>query len=451
MVDFFMLALFLVILFCILGVITGIATGLLPGLHVNNIALILLSLSGAFVSAFSFLLEMGLPSDFIFLLIGVYIIACSLAHTVLDCIPSFFLGAPDPDTALSVLPAHALLMEGKGFEAVSLSAMGSYGAVLFCFLLVIPIRFVIGSPVFFYETLREIMLFVLIAVSILMIGTEKSKISFLDLKRYWPSIFGMAFALFVFLLSGFFGFVIFEIVVESPIGLESPVLFPALAGLFGMPTLVTSLMTSPVIPEQNLGDVVLDKKTKKSSIMSIVTGSLGGILVSIIPGITSATGTVISMNIRGESSKRQTIITLSAVNTACAFFVVIMMFVILRSRSGAALAVMDLIAVEEWSHILIPQYLCYLLIAVLLAGTFAYFLTLFIGKIFARKFANIPYSLVVKLTISMVVILVFLFTGLMGLLVLLIATFIGLLPVEFGVRRSHCMGILLIPIIFYFL
>jgi len=38
-----------------------------------------------------------------------------------------------------------------------------------------------------------------------------------------------------------------------------------------------------------------------------------------------------------------------------------------------------------------------------------------------------------------------------GLLVLLISTFIGLLPVEFGVRRSHCMGVLLIPIIFYFI
>jgi len=446
-----MFTLFLVIFFCVLGVLTGIATGLIPGLHVNNIALILLSLSGAFVSAFGFLTEMGFPSDFIFLLIGVYIISCSIAHTLLDCIPSFFLGAPDPDTALSVLPAHALLMEGKGFEAVSLSALGSFGAVLFCFLLLLPIRFIIGRPVFFYDTLREIMLFVLIAISLLMICTEKSKIDFFGLKKYWPSFFGMLFAVFVFFLSGFFGFVIFEIVVDSPIGLKSPVLFPALAGLFGMPTLVTSLMTSPVIPEQDLCDVVLDKKTKKSSIMSIITGSLGGILVSIIPGITSATGTVISMNLRGESSKRQTIVTLSSVNTACAFFVVIMMFVIMRSRSGAALAVMDLIAVEEWSDILVPQYLCYLLIAVLLSGTIAYFLTLIIGKLFAKKFANVPYALVVRLTISMVVVLVFLFTGFMGLFVLLISTFIGLLPVEFGVRRSHCMGVLLVPIIFYFI
>jgi uncharacterized membrane protein len=65
-----MLDLFLVISFCVLGVITGIATGLLPGLHVNNIALILLSLSGAIVGAFSFLFDYGVSEQFILLLIS---------------------------------------------------------------------------------------------------------------------------------------------------------------------------------------------------------------------------------------------------------------------------------------------------------------------------------------------------------------------------------------------
>ena len=445
-----MIDLFLVIVFCLFGVLTGILTGLLPGLHVNNIALILLSLSGLFVSSFSFILDFGFSNEFIFLLIGVFIISCSLSHTFHDCIPSTFLGAPDPDTALSVLPAHDLLLEGKGFEAVSLSALGSFGAVLFCFLLLIPVRFIIGSPLFFYEVLRETMFFVLVAISILMICTEKSRIDLFERGGVFPSILGMLFAVFVFILSGFFGIVIFGLSVDSPIGLNSPVLFPALAGLFGMPTLVTSLLTKPIIPEQEIEETVFDKKMKKSSFVSVVTGSMGGIFVSIIPGITSATGTVIAMNVRGESSKRQTIVTLSAVNTACAFFVVVMMYVIMRARSGAALAVMDLIAIEEWSGFLIPEYLCFLLICVLLSGVFSYFFTVFVGKIFAKRFANIPYMLLVELTISMVVILVFLFTGFMGLVILLVALFIGLLPVEFGVRRSHCMGILLIPVILYY-
>jgi putative membrane protein len=261
----------------------------------------------------------------------------------------------------------------------------------------------------------------------------------------------MLFAVVIFFLSGLFGIIIFDVPVDSPIGLASPVLFPALAGLFGTPTLLTSLMTKPVIPKQIIKEPRLDKKTKKSSILSVITGSLGGILVSIIPGITSATGTILAMNARGESDKRQTIITLSAVNTACAFFVVVVLFIILRSRSGATLAASELMAVEEWTMLLMPTNLAYLLIALLLGGTLSYFLTLKVGKIFAKHFTNVPYALIVKLTIAMIAILVFLFTGITGLIILIVATCIGLLPVEWGVRRSHCMGILLIPIILYFL
>jgi putative membrane protein len=111
---------------------------------------------------------------------------------------------------------------------------------------------------------------------------------------------------------------------------------------------------------------------------------------------------------------------------------------------------MELMSVSEWTTILIPTNLSYFLISLLLGGTLSYFLTLKVGKIFAKRFANVPYALIVKLTIVIVVILVLLFTGPFGLIILVVATLIGLMPVEWGVRRSHCMGILLIPILLYF-
>ena len=446
-----MFSLMLVLLFCILGVLTGVLTGILPGLHVNNIALIFLSMTGAIVSTFSFLSDFGISSDFILVLICVYIISVSISHTFHDILPSTFLGAPDEDKALSVLPAHSLLLEGKGYEAVTLSAIGSYGAILFCFFLIYPIRFIIGNPLFFYESLREIMVFVLIAVSLLLLATEKAKIDFFNKKGMFSSIFGILFAAYVFFISGVFGLIVFELPVNSPIGLSSPVLFPALAGLFGVPTLLTSLFTKPKIPKQSITDVSFDKKTRKSLFFSVVTGSLGGVFVSIIPGLTSSTGTVITMIARGKSDKRQTIITLSAVNTACAFFVVVIMFITLRARSGATLAVMDIVSVVEWNELFIPANLVYFLIALIFGGMLSYFLTLKIGKVFAKHFAGVPYLLLIKLTICMVIILVFLFTGFLGLIVLLVATTIGLLPVHWGVRRSHCMGVLLIPIILFFI
>jgi putative membrane protein len=446
-----MLDLLLILLFCVLGVITGISTGLLPGLHVNNIALILLSLSGAIVGALSFLFQYGISEQFILILICIYIISTSIAHAFVSIIPTTFLGAPEENTALSVLPAHSLLLEGKGYEAVTLAALGSYGAIIFCFLLLYPIRFILGGPVFFYSTLREIMLWVLIAISLLMIMTEKGRIEIFGKRGKTPSIVGIFFAAFLFFLSGLFGLAISNISLNSPIGLSSPVLFPALAGLFGTPTLLTSLLTKPKIPKQRIEQPKFDGKAKKASVLSIVTGSFAGILVSIISGITSATGTIIAMTTRAESNKRQTIITLAAVNTACAFFVVAVLFVILRARSGVTLAVADLITVEEWTAFSMPTTLIYLLIAVLFSGTLSYFLVLKIGKIFAKHFANVPYTLLIKFAIAMIATLVLLFTGITGLLILIIATFIGLIPIHWGVRRSHCMGVLLIPVILYFL
>jgi len=446
-----MLPLLLIILFCVLGVITGIATGLLPGLHVNNVAIIFLSLSGAIVGAFSFLLQYGISEQFILILICVYIISTSISHTFHDSIPTTFLGAPEENTALSVLPAHSLLLEGKGYEAVALAALGSYGAIIFCFLILYPIRFIIGTPLLFYSNLREIMLWVLIAISLLMIMTEKGRIDVFGKHGKTPSIVGILFAAFLFFLSGLFGLATTNISLNSPIGLPAPVLFPALAGLFGTPTLLTSLMTKPKIPRQKIEQPRFDKKAKKASILSVLTGSFAGILVSIIPGITSATGTIIAMSTRAESNKRQTIITLSAVNTACAFFVVAILFILLRARSGVTLAIADLITVEEWTAFTMPATLIYLLIAVLLSGTLSYFLVLKIGKTFAKHFANVPYALLIKLTIVMIITLVLLFTSITGLLILIVATFIGLIPIHWGVRRSHCMGILLIPVILYFL
>ena len=157
------------------------------------------------------------------------------------------------------------------------------------------------------------------------------------------------------------------------------------------------------------------------------------------------------MNAREKAGDEQTIVTLSSVNTASAFSVIVVLFIILRPRSGAALAVNELIAVEEWTSFMMPADLIYLLIFLILGGSLSYFLTLKIGKIFAKRFANVPYSLLVTLTIIMIAVLVFIFTGIMGLLILMAATAIGMIPVLWGVRRSHCMGVLLIPIILHFL
>ena len=86
-----MIELILILLFCILGVITGIATGLLPGLHVNNIALILLSLSSSILLSLHGLTAYNIQPEFIFVLIAIFILSVSISHSFHDVIPTTFL------------------------------------------------------------------------------------------------------------------------------------------------------------------------------------------------------------------------------------------------------------------------------------------------------------------------------------------------------------------------
>ena len=100
------------------GVFLGIISGLFPGVHSNTLAASLLGMQ-------AFLLPViGVEA------LAATMFAALITHTFLDSIPSTFLGIPDPDTALSVLPSHMLCLEGKGQEAVRIAALGSACAVI---------------------------------------------------------------------------------------------------------------------------------------------------------------------------------------------------------------------------------------------------------------------------------------------------------------------------------
>ena len=86
---------------------------------------------------------------------------------------------------------------------------------------------------------------------------------------------------------------------------------------------------------------------------------------------------------------------------------------------------------------------------VLIVGGSATFLTLKIAKIFAVLMEKVNYQITIVCVFSLICVVVFLFSGFMGLLVLATATFIGIIPGELGVARNHSMGCLLLPVILY--
>lgn len=398
--------LLLIIAFSLIGSLLGIITGLIPGLHTNNIAILLLMLSS-------------------YIQLNIYfcilIVAASISHTFLDIIPSTFIGAPEEDTALVVLPAHSMLLEGRGYEAVFISAISSLFSIIMCFLLLIPFRFILSNPINLYKFIECALPFILIGISVIVILTSYNKLK----------------AFVIFLLSGFLGLAIIDLNV-SFIFSSSPI-FPALAGLFGVPALVYSY--KQILPKQEIIERV---DVNKKDILSGVTA--GGI-VSILPGVSAAIATILALIFRKERKNENTISILSATNTATNFFVLATLFIILKARSGFAIAIRELIKIEKWNELIMPYPFNIFLIAVIISSIIAYYSTKHIGKFVAMNIQKISYPLLLKMSLVIILSMVFIFSGFLGMLILFTSSLVGILCLKMRVRRSLCMGVLLLPLI----
>jgi len=157
----------------------------------------------------------------------VFIVAMAITHTFIDFIPSIFLGCPDTDTELSILPGHKLLKEGKGYEAVMLTAYGGLGAIFLFLIMFFPLIIIVER---IYDFLRIIIPYLLIIVLILLIFSEKNKFT----------------AFSVFVLTGLLGTIIFELDLKEP-------LLPLLTGLFGSSMLILSIKNKIQITTVSLG------------------------------------------------------------------------------------------------------------------------------------------------------------------------------------------------------
>lgn len=233
----------------LLGVISGTLTGLAPGIHINLVSAIMLSFLATLLLHF--------PP----IILVVFLVSMAITHTFLDFIPSIFLGAPDEDeNALSILPGHEMLINGKAYEAVILTLYGSITAL---------ILILIFSPLFYfflpivYPYAHKIMPIILIISVCFLIYFEKYS-------RSW--------ALIIFILSGFLGLATLNLPIKES-------LLPLFTGLFGVSSLITSISKKQKVPEQKIEKLRYIKMTKKSFFKTNLASIIASPLCSFLPGI----------------------------------------------------------------------------------------------------------------------------------------------------------------------
>ncbi len=405
-----------IILFLALGILAGTFTGLIPGIHMNLVGVTLISVYASILS--------GLNPLFL----AVFITSMAMSHTFIDFIPSVFLGCPDTDTELSVLPGHELLKKGGGFEAVSLTAYGSLAAVFLLFLIVFPSFFLVPKINDFLLKSIELspslsisfMPILLILVSFLLIFMEEKKQA----------------GFLVFLISGALGLSVLNIDF-----LKEPLL-PLLTGLFGSSMIILSIRAKTKIPPQEIS-----KPELKGNLLRPLFGSLlASPLSSMLPGLGSGQAAIIGNTLTGRKDNRKGfLVLLGATNTLVMGFSFIALYLIGRTRTGAAVAINDLIGGFSW------QVLTVMLVMVLISGIISFFLTIKTGKIFSTKLPKINYLKISLSVLVLLTIIVFLVSGFFGLIVLVISTITGIFCINTRARRTQMMSCLLVPTIVFYL
>ena len=390
-----------ILLFMAGGIALGVLTGLLPGLHPNTVFVLMLSL----VSLFT-----GFPV----VCTLVFIVSLSVSNVFLDFIPSVLFGAPDPDSCLSVLPGHQMLMDGRGYEAVFLSALGGLGAVLLT-LLTLPILLV--SIPFLYSQIYPFIHILLMAVVGWMVWTERGY------AKLW--------ALLIFLFTGLFGMITLGALSDSA-------LFPALTGLFGFSGLVVSLYGKSKLPQQRKTAHLHGGVAKGTAI-----GWVAGMLAGLLPGIgSSQAGMVAGQAFRARI--RDFLAALGGISAANIIFTLVAFYTLGKTRSGAVSAISQLTPSLSMNELLL------LMFTAMLTAFLSVVLVLKIAGLVISRMHTISYRKMNLSIMAALAAMVILLAGPLGVLISIAGTLIGMLAIKLGIKRSHMMGFLIFPTILYF-
>lgn len=394
-----------IIIATLIGVIAGTFTGIIPGIHTNLLAVLILASIG---------LLLGITSP---LIVAVFIVSMSITNTVTDSIPSIFLGAPDSEQVLSVLPGHKLLLQGQGYQAVALTVIGSVLAIL----IITPLAPILIPLVKFgYPLIQVYIPYILVISSIFLILREVKS-------RFW--------ALTVFLLSGTLGIATLNSNISDP-------LFPLFSGLFGTSGLILSIFEKTKIPKQ----VIEFPKIKTREIVKSISAGFGASFITgLLPGVGAAQAAIIASSVFKKITSEAFLILTGSINTFVMAVSFIALISIEKARNGSIVAVSKIL--ESITNHDIKIFFAVSLIAVGLSAI----ITLKLSKIFSKIMEKVNYK---KLTISIILlitILVLILTGPLGLLILIVSTFLGMIPTLKGIAKNHLMGSLLLPVILFFL
>jgi len=390
--------------FLFLGGICGIFTGLLPGIHPNTIIPI------------SFVFFPLIPTNsFASFLIGMVI-----THYFINYIPSAFIGAPDDETAVSVIPLHNLTKNGEGYEGIILCGIGGFLGIIFsiCFLfLILFLNYDLNGLYILFKPFIPFVLLLLIVITVIFSGN-----------KIWSSI--------IIVLSGMLGFVV--LYDKPPI---ENILTPIFTGMFAIPLLIENLKTSKLTHQ-----IITFPEFDLSHLKSAIAGTVGGFFRIFLPAIGGASINFFLSKIIKENDIKNFLVSQGSITLSNEVFSVLALLLIGKGRSGTAIAMKDLNINLNYD----------IAIYMLIIAGFGFFALCFVAKYFLRYLNRVDYgkiSFYLLIFCSVVIFILGTFSNhlIYYLIVYVVSVFLGILCIKTKVNMSYMMCVLVLPTVLYYL
>jgi putative membrane protein len=245
--------------------------------------------------------------------------------------------------------------------------------------------------------------------------------------------------LLTFFLSALLGFLL---IYRSPISVDVAFqnIMPAFVGLFAVPWCLVNLISGANVPKQFIarsleidGDIIL---------RSTGAGGLGGGFAAFFPVITGGIGGLLAGHATAQRDER--VFIMSQGVSKLVYYVGSFMLLFVPglgiTRGGGAWMMKGLYSPRTYYDYFM------ILAAIAISGAVSFLMMGPLTRWTIYLIEKYNYRTASFVALVIVAVMVLLVTGWMGVVVMLVATGIGLIPVLFASRRLNCLGILLLPI-----
>lgn len=441
------------------GVLLGSLLCMIPSLHIYN------------VTGIALLIWLEFRDIIPYHAIAPFFMSMMVAFAFINTIPMTFLSAADESAGASILPSLDMVMNGRGREASILSGVGTLiGAVIL--VLLTPFFYYIWTYVAVICKPQVHWMLGLVMVFYIMSewpkGAGRGKNPWQKFKDGWRNVFA---GMLTFALSAAVGIIVTTKPLAPP-ELAFQNIMPIFLGFFAFPSLIQTLMSNNKPPEQYKTPYIAADWTDFAS--ATLPGVVGGLMCAYLPAVTVGIAAIFASHMTNHRNLRPasfesptepgTVVRLHTPEiywqsekafligggiTKIMYYVgaFLLIFVLTEltpngmGRGGMNVILKPVFSAEKGDYFIV-------LSSVLFTSSVCMLLLIWLTDLTLKILPKLNIKLIYYcVTVMLLAILWFMGGGLNGLLVAAVTTCIGCIPVFYNCRRSHCMAVLLVPIV----